>query len=327
MSKIKGQFTSLIGLGVFLFIASGNLFGALAIDSNVQGILQRNAGDYSTVAETELKKENYLDRMPRELNFTSNNAALSLGNSAGKEADGLRWKDIPLKQGLKEEYYDNISKRMEEQGQVFGCQSPEVKDLGEPANIPGAVETDIQLNISDPYVLCSSASAEVNISVGRNSFHVNNTNNRYINLSGTAVDIAHSADRVIETNTWSGSSESTDCSYGDARSNAVEGAKNDASEPSNVASIAFDNAYKPDYVELEDSETYFEYSVSTSSSSSLEQCDDDDSLETEHTVRADAEVTRIYTEVRIIDSQREVTSPEGVWENIEFGFNYSKSVN
>ncbi|MBC5792996.1 MAG: hypothetical protein H8Z69_03040 [Nanohaloarchaea archaeon] len=333
MSRIKGQFTSLVGLGLFLFIASGNIFGALAIDTETQSIIEQNAGDYSIVAGTELKKDNYLDRMPRELNFTSNNAALALGKGAGIEGNSLMWNDIPSKEQLRENYYLNITERIEEtQGDVFGCQSPKVKqpkteNLGKPDNIYNAWYTDIRWNLSDPYIVCSQESVEVNISVGRDSFHVNNTNNRYINLSETAVDVAKEADRIIDETSWP-RVQDTESGCDDVREDAIEGAKSSAKTRTDIGSSAFGNVEKPGYQTLTASQMYFEFDIDTDS---LEGDDDgcgEDGESPEDRWRAYAQVTDTYTNVNITDSVRTVSGPDGTWDNnIKFGFNYSKSVN
>ncbi len=335
MSRIKGQFTSLVGLGLFLFIASGNIFGALAIDMETETLIEQNAGDYSKVAETELKKDNYLDRMPRELNFTSNNAALALGVDAGIEGNGLMWSSIPDKQELRENYYLNLSERLETQGQVFGCQSPGVKsprteNLGKPDNIDNAVNTDIQWNLSNPYIVCSTGSVEVNISVGRDSFHVNNTNNRYVNLSETAVDVAHEVDRIIDDTSWPRASSDTEgCNLDeDDEESVLESAIWQAKTRTNIGGSAYSNVQKPNYQALDDSEMYFElYTNVDHYQAAPDRCGNNGN-QPEEGIEAEAEVTHIYTNVNISDSQRTVSGPDGSWDNnIKFGFNYSKSVN
>lgn len=340
--KHKGVATSLIALSVLLFIASGNIFGALVIDGNIMEQVSYNRGDYALIAESKVKADLFPRRVAKELNYTSNNAALALADSHGdySQATGISWNgNIPSEDDLKENYYAAVYDRIVDQTDILGCEGPEVLRVSKPA---GGSTTELEAPLSQNWIKCNSERSEVKISLSTDTVESDNVDNRYIDiasytpiLAAEAKDKAETASPINSTGTDNGntcpedSGDELEEAKSNARSNALSGYNSMGDD-----ALEDTSDERHDWISAESS-TNFDGSVSgsiTDSRSCEYNCETDEEGNeicesgTVYDAEASYEANQVDFEYSLSDSQKEIINSEAEMEVIEFEFTYKHSL-
>lgn len=340
----KGAATSLIALSVLLFIASGNVFGALVVDNNVMHHVNYNRGDYALIAETKIKADQFPRRIAGELNYTSDDAALTLASNHGdySQAPDISWdNNVPSEDRLMENYYSKIQDSFsDENDEVLRCEGPEVTDISKAS---GGSTTDLEALLSHNWIKCTTERSEANISMPSERVEANNVNNRYPGISTYASVVAGEARGKAEEAspiTGTGDDDGNSCpedeeeelneAKSNARSNALAGYNlmgEDALEDT--------SDQRPEWLEA-NSTTIFDGTVTgnTSSYSCTYGCDElsDGTLVncnsgTAYDADAEYEADQVVFEYSFADEERKVVDSDGNMKTIDFDFIYKHSFN
>ncbi|MBY6293962.1 hypothetical protein GLU60_01080 [Nanohaloarchaea archaeon H01] len=325
---MKGQFVSTITIFVLIFIISGNIFGAVLFQDTVRETVTFQIGDFNRVSEAQLKAETYVPRMEKELNYSSNIAALELGSN------DRNWQETPEKQSVRQGYEAAVREELNSQSVVAGCQPPTIDSV----NVEGQ---DYTASISDPWVVCASESTVANISLATSSLETSNYNNRYISLAESAVDLGNSIERLPESWPEGTGSESESCQASvdksDANEEAKEEAREEAIEDEELASSALGSYDIPSWVGLDtdtdfsidyeddpetESCTYTVTNCEPTPGPAPEECESEERSGEEYSVTYYAQVESANLEYDLSDSQRQVINSNGEMETIHFLFSY-----
>lgn len=340
----KGQFISTMTIFVLIFITSGNIFGAILFQDVMDEEIEYNIGDFTKVANAEIRSEAYIPRMEKELNYSSNIKALQLGEEG--TTTSRTWPDIPSKSDLRGEYYEEVQSELDSQSRVAECSEPVI----------GEVSTDngneYTAEIEDPWIVCGGDTAQANISMPENNLESYNHNNRYVPLAESAVDLAEGIQSELPESWDEGTgSASSSCKDNLDRTLYVEQAKQEAKqnaiENENLAADAADTVDLADWIGL-DTTTTFETSY-TKENENIETCDwthtghevdcsdtDDDGVEECEThihegekvvdLTYSAEITEATLEYDLYDSERQVIDSQADKQTIHFVFEYVHSI-
>lgn len=247
---MKGQYIGMVTLFVFLFIVTGNVFGAILFQEEYSERAEYSVGGFNTIAEAQVRGKMYDFRMEKELNYSSNIVALQQG-----EKD-RRWGSAPSHQEVIESYSQAVESELKSQSGLVDCSPPEIRSV--------SVEDDSRYtaSFSDPFISCSTEGTESQIKLSEEQLEVQNFNNSYFQLSGVGVDLAEYLDEERLTDSWSSGTGSSSKSCGPSvdRSaldeNAKEEARENAIKDDDLANTVVSDFSLPDWVELESSETF-----------------------------------------------------------------------
>jgi len=275
MTKRKGQFASMIGIVVLVFILSTNIFTVVIADNDVEETFEYNSGSFNPIADAKMKADHHPEKMSRELNYSSNIMALNLGDNSGSVGtNSLSWNDnVPTTSELKQEYIDVLTDEVESQNRVKNCDGPEVDSVYEPEHEISwrYNNTSLNLDFGGPWIICNAQNTEANVSTD-SLIEVDNTQNRYIELANYSSVLGSktrdiSEDELPDSMSVEGSrsdSESQGSCENPDRSGARSDAKSDArdeaiSQYDGIASDAWSQTSddRPDYISSITIETVF----------------------------------------------------------------------
>lgn len=337
----KGQFTGVISLIVVVFIATGNLYGAILINDQVSESISYNAGDSGLVAEAKLKSNLYPERMTKELNYSSNIAALNLSDKAGD----VSWNNnVPKETQLTQKYVSEVEEELKTQNRVRECDGPTIEDV----TLSDSSTTILSATLSDNWIICSANYATANVSVSNNQVETNNIDNRYINVTRYAGTLGSEAENIAEEETpitGTGTDSGDSCpenrqseleeAESNAKSNALSGHKSLAAE-----AMSGTSEERPDWMSTSSSTSFSGNAVSTVTSTprtceyncrtvkdengdEVRICDEGNLYDTEATYTVD----QIDFDYSLTDSGKQIIDSNGELQNIVFDFTYKHSVN
>jgi len=335
----KGVVTHL-AVFTFIFIISGQIYGAVLTQEVFSEEISYHTGGINDIAEARIRGDLYLDRINKELNYSSNIVAVNLAATAG----GTSWSNqIPDKSDLKQLYASNILEEIETQNQLYQCTPPALE------SVTISEETRIKLDFvdSENAVTCrSGVSGSGDISkvyLEKDHVTIETSKNRYIPISSYAVELARKAEEKMPGSELTGSDTETSECPGD-RQSTIRTAKNNARDSAvsgyrNIASEGYSetSGERPEYVTTSTKTTNFEdeYDVTVNS----EQCtyyvdcskdlDGDGEpditqcpkVDTEYEATAEYTVTGITTSYDLQDSENQILTNEG-GKTISFSFSY-----
>lgn len=337
---MKGQYIGMVTVFVFIFIISGNIFGALLFQNEYTERVKKSTGDFNTLTEASIKGDLYLDRMEKELNYSSNIAALKIMDRRPPQWGYIT--DVPTKEQVKRNYEEEVREELNTQSKIKGCQSPEIGEVSVEDGFSYTAE------FSDPQVKCFSESSEAGTNLEEDSIEVSNTNNSFVTLSEVAVELGnHIDDKDLPE--WGTAEASADTTTTEdtvsftrkesTQETAERKAKRKAIEDSNLAETLASDFENPDWTEIE-SYTAFDYRVvDRDSETTTDECGegDDEDCETTKTYTATREVqlTEVTLNYEILDDKdlqaqgpgkRKVIGSDSELQTLSYEFDYLYSM-
>lgn len=353
---MKGQFVALLTLFVFIFIVSGNVFGAILFQDDYSEEIKYSIGNYNTIAEAQVRGERYIPRMETEMNYSSNIMAFRIGMSKG-EYEGLEdteesendisWGyNTPDPDLLEEEFRKATKDHLKTQNDVFQCSNP-VVDAFELEKKPLNMDT----TFNDNWINCTSTGAEASIRIPDEASTMHEKN-RYLQLAQYAVEFSRGlsddiddyvkADVNLQNEeggpiTAAGFHSEDRCpgrrplTKRDAEDDAeddIPGAKDD------FGKVLFegDKQNRPDWIGLDNQDTEFTSSIIKSSSITDsgpccvrpkydDQGNRDGCIEdTNYNAEATAAATEVKIDFVIKDAEKNVVDSQGDERSIKFKF-------
>lgn len=322
---------------VFIFIVTGNIFGALLFQDEYREEVNYGVGGFNTIAEAQTRGKMYVPRMEKELNYSSNIIALNLNN----DETPAKWgyvAGVPSKEQVKNSYEEAVKNELQSQSQVLKCSNPQI------GGIKIQDYTNYTAELSTDSITCKDRSTEAKIKLDINRFWTNNSNNRYINLSITAVDLAeHLEEKDLPENWGEGTGySSTSCGPSVDKSSLDEIAKQEAKQKAindnDLADTVSSNFPVPDWIDLDTYERFeLFYDKDPDYDGDCEykdpECDEEEEDECEmldgesYSVTYSAEVQDAVLTYSLEDEEREVIDSKAEKRNIEFVFEYFHSIN
>lgn len=253
---------------VFMFIVTGNIFGAVFFQDEFGEQIEYNVGGFNQISEAQIRAKFYVPRMEKEMNYSSNIAALNHDSSPQE------WRETPSKEQLISGYIGLVGEEFKSQNQLESCSPPKIGEVSAESG------TTYTAEFSDPFVTCSDFEAEssdkissANIKIPKENLEVQNYNNTYINLLRTAVDLSnHVRSNLPDFESWPEGTATTKQACdpedrdGEARSDAISQAKDDASEDRTPAEDAVQDFETSEELEIESSSDFsYTGSVATDS--------------------------------------------------------------
>jgi hypothetical protein len=252
---LKGQYIGMMTLFVFLFIVTGNIFGALLFQDEYSERVEFSVGGPNTIAEAQIRGKLYQDRMEKELNYSSNIIAL-------QQVERERvWSSAPTHQQVLNSYLNAVAGELRLQSGLVKCNPPEIGSVSVEDN------SSYTAAFSDPYISCSTTGTDSRIKLSEDQIGVENINNSFVQLSEVGVELGEHIDSQDLPENWDAGEGFDSARDRDSVSqsekdrvdrNARQEAERRAIENSNLASDLADDFENLDWVEIE-TETEFEF--------------------------------------------------------------------
>jgi hypothetical protein len=187
---LKGQYIGMVTLFVFLFIVTGNVFGAILFQEEYSERAEYSVGGFNTIAEAQIRGKMYDSRMEKELNYSSNIVALQQG-----EKD-RRWESAPSHQEVIDSYSQAVASELKSQSGLVDCSPPEIGSVSVEDN------SRYTASFSDPFISCSTEGTESQIKLSEEQLEIQNFNNSYFQLSKVGVEMAEHIDEKDLPDSW-----------------------------------------------------------------------------------------------------------------------------
>jgi hypothetical protein len=335
---MKGQTLSVLSLVALLFMITGNMFGAVIAQNEIQESISYSANDVNQLLRAETKADMYRKNIRKELNYTHNNIAYTLS----PEWDELNWdNNIPSRDTIRTEFEEAMTTGeygIINQNRVWGCTTPNLAD--DPVDIIGPNE--IELSLSKASISCSGGLAKATVPI-EDEYTVENTQNNYLHLAEYARTLASEVRDTVPEETEDTATDSTDS----CRSPDSEQAREDAKEQArdNVLSgykqLASD-AYEATEDDREEfisgaADTEYEGSHTLENPDNIEstctydcECEEEDEEDctcsgTEYTYTYEYDADSLNAEYELEDSENLVPTYD-INERLEFDFVYRHSL-
>ena len=224
---MKGQTLTVLSLVALFFMITGNMFGAVLGQSEIQESISYSANDVNQLFRAETKAEMYRRNIRKELNYTQNNIAYALSPEWGT----LNWdNNIPSQHTIREAFEEAMATGeygIAGQNRVWGCSAPKLAD--NPIEVKGP--HDIELSLSEASIKCSGGMATAIVPI-EDKYAVENTRNNYLHLAEYARTVASKVRDTVPDNINDTATDSTDSCRSpdstDAREDAKEQARDNA---------------------------------------------------------------------------------------------------
>jgi len=337
VTKRKGQFASMIGVVVLVFILSTNIFTVIIADNNVEESFEYNSGSFNPIADAKMKADHHPEKMSRELNYSSNIVALNLGDNSG----GLDWNNVPSVSSLKQNYIEQVKAEVETQNRIKNCRQPAIESLYEPDREVSwrYNNTSLSFEFEDKWVECNAQNTQARVATDQ-VIEVDNIRNRYIGLANYSVELAQNTpDHLPNQMTGSGSDDDEGCpeTPSTERQAAIQNAKNDAKN-NNLANEVFsdDSSNREGWIGLKSHSADFSFdggaertgsdsdgcTISCSGTGDDRECD----YGPTYSYSADYEVTSTTLTFNLEDAERTVINSGGEDEAVNFEFEKTYSI-
>lgn len=251
-------------LFVFIFIITGNIFGALLFQDEYTEEVDYTVGGFNTISEAQMRGKMYIPRMEKELNYSSNIVALDVSSESEK------WSTTPSKQEIVENYLSRVQNELQSQAGMVGCSPPEINDISVEE------ETLYTASFSKPVVICRDTGTTAEIKLPEEEISVDNSNNTYVHILRTSVDLSTEArDNLVDFSSWDEGKSTRreacdpDERDGNPRSDAIDSAQSRAVEDSSPAESTVSEFEVPEDLRLE---TSSEFSYSGGVTTSPDDC-------------------------------------------------------
>jgi hypothetical protein len=241
---------------VFLFIITGNIFGALLFQDEYKHRIDYSVDGFNTMAEAQIREKLYTPRMEKELNYSSNIAALQQGKS------DKTWRSAPSHQSMLDSYLEAVTEEVKSQSSLVDCSPPSIRTVSvEENNI-------YDIEFSEPYIVCRGTNTTSRLKLSQTEISSANVNNSYVQLSEVGVNLAEHIEGDLPED-WGEGTGSAGTQDRDLVSSsqqdrtdeqAREEAERDSIENENLAEDAVSDFEIPEWVEVE-TDTEFEFGI------------------------------------------------------------------
>ena len=221
---MKGQ-ESVAAVSLLILVVVG-VGGLIQTNNLVFQVAQNNTGDYKTIIDADTRADYYPYIVRKELNYTSNNAAL----------ETVEWgSNIPNISEAREYYRREIERRIRRQTELVICESPTISEV----SLNGT--SNLSVTLEDRMITCETENTRTSIPVDSDAeLSVENVKNRYLE----ALSYSSNYTRNLEENldefegfSPSKNATSTTCdgetlqdAKDDARSSAISAVRSDVDD-------------------------------------------------------------------------------------------------
>lgn len=265
----KGQFLSILVIITLLFISGGSMFTTLFARQQLGYVFTYFEGDMRQVAETQMKSETFPDYLDQQAEYSINNAAYVLGQNGSNE----EWtkSSIPSQELMREHFNETIVAHptygLRTKDFIYGCSTPSVAYYNVEDNPYMSSEKRFVYNVNHKTIACGNSdtkgiqTVDISSSIVPEDSVVNIQHN-YADMTRYARELAQELDETVpDAPIYDTGSATTACDpTSDMRQTQREEGHKNARENAvdiidGLADVAVSNTDKPDYLEVETSDS------------------------------------------------------------------------